>query len=998
MYRFNEAPPSATSPSGTTMPLPQNLPASRPGSGHDAGSGPGPSTSANRSRRATTSHPPPSSEDQAKRANRMTAMHPLSLSVPSIPKQLPPQIPGEPAQADRSKSVAFSDPEDNEPEEQSDNSSICQSPSWEGWNKKKKKQPKTPSVKEKKEKKRGNRLSKHPKTISPTEKVLSAPQPDSSALPKSSSDTQLHPANYPPPPPIPEDTDTMFSRSKRRQSQAAVEDKPKSRRFLSGFRFQSPNMTAVQKIMQEGGHAEAPQMRKSLSAGPPTASAPQEPLFMNPVNATPRSHSSIDSRPPLTSLPSSSSTATSNHGRSHSLLSSTFGRLRSPSQGHHAPGNLVDPADRPVSHMVEYSKHVYPEHVVQTPGSIRDSVLVSSSELTEAGPLSPPNFHHPPLALRVPQASNRVSASMQNQVGAQGKSGTSQYEAYRLPGSEDAQQPSFMRREENRRYTQKSITAAGLMQRPLNPSDQQDASLTSSSSLEEEYSSAPENPVEQGFPARAQGPPSVIRPFRPQGKPAAEIDGGSKPRSSAPNTNSIGCAVSADVLDQMNAAKNAAGNAPQDSKRENDDYFGFMSEAYAPPSLELRSPLDNMLHTLRVAELPDNSRDNEPKKDAAAEDRPASHDGPTLARLDGTSSGSTGRAPGYGSSHPAKGAEGHQNNSGGSSSSAGSYDDSPPSPSTATTVDNSRPQSRKGATLQSNGNGAELPSQPYRTAAASSRSHAKSGSASSSGNEHDRVAAAQQADDDWSRTAMPLDFEDSAKGDGTDTPSQISTPGSSTDVVDELKETDPRKSRKATRQTMPPRSASASDLPSTYFLPPLKHQSFNPKKGKARMSSPGLPTPPAEPADDSRPSSSHKARSHSGSSQEGALVSASAYLQEARRAVSTAPTLNSRMSRVSNGHRSSASASKIPPVPEPHGEPVAKVLVECCNCKFLHDMPSRVYEAMAKPDSMVEDKLLGVSAAISTTVKCPWCTHGMSTQCCSGYAAMIFLKEKLHGK
>ena len=76
--------------------------------------------------------------------------------------------------------------------------------------------------------------------------------------------------------------------------------------------------------------------------------------------------------------------------------------------------------------------------------------------------------------------------------------------------------------------------------------------------------------------------------------------------------------------------------------------------------------------------------------------------------------------------------------------------------------------------------------------------------------------------------------------------------------------------------------------------------------------------------------------------------------------------------------------------------PIAKMLVECCNCKFYHDMPSKLYECMAKPDAVVEDKLLGISGAITTMVKCPWCTHNMSRNCCAGYAAVVYLKEKLH--
>ncbi|KAK0667610.1 hypothetical protein QBC41DRAFT_135026 [Cercophora samala] len=76
--------------------------------------------------------------------------------------------------------------------------------------------------------------------------------------------------------------------------------------------------------------------------------------------------------------------------------------------------------------------------------------------------------------------------------------------------------------------------------------------------------------------------------------------------------------------------------------------------------------------------------------------------------------------------------------------------------------------------------------------------------------------------------------------------------------------------------------------------------------------------------------------------------------------------------------------------------PIAKMFVECCSCKFYHDMPSKIYECMAKPDAVVEDRNLGISGAITTAVKCPWCQHSMSTGCCAGYAAVVYLKERLH--
>jgi hypothetical protein len=77
-------------------------------------------------------------------------------------------------------------------------------------------------------------------------------------------------------------------------------------------------------------------------------------------------------------------------------------------------------------------------------------------------------------------------------------------------------------------------------------------------------------------------------------------------------------------------------------------------------------------------------------------------------------------------------------------------------------------------------------------------------------------------------------------------------------------------------------------------------------------------------------------------------------------------------------------------------EPLAKMFVICCKCKFFHDLPSKIYEAMSKPSNTVEDKDLGISGHMTTMVACPWCSHGMSTECCSGYAAVVYLRERFH--
>ena len=101
-------------------------------------------------------------------------------------------------------------------------------------------------------------------------------------------------------------------------------------------------------------------------------------------------------------------------------------------------------------------------------------------------------------------------------------------------------------------------------------------------------------------------------------------------------------------------------------------------------------------------------------------------------------------------------------------------------------------------------------------------------------------------------------------------------------------------------------------------------------------------------------------------------------------------------------------------------KPIAKMFVICCKCKYWHDLPSRLYEAMALPRKIndkdgipisVGAKRLGdgeedvakgkakresIHGKVFTTVKCPWCEHGMSTACCAGWTAVVYLHERHH--
>ncbi|KAI9047500.1 hypothetical protein LZ554_008217 [Drepanopeziza brunnea f. sp. 'monogermtubi'] len=188
------------------------------------------------------------------------------------------------------------------------------------------------------------------------------------------------------------------------------------------------------------------------------------------------------------------------------------------------------------------------------------------------------------------------------------------------------------------------------------------------------------------------------------------------------------------------------------------------------------------------------------------------------------------------------------------------------------------------------------------------------------------------------------------------------------------------------------------------FLPALKHQPLtrprrsnekdnNKPKGKENEATPSkLPVTPlvskySPPVETplrtlSRPPTVLMASPPTPKS-EGSSPAHSNYLQNARLSLPRTPKTTFPSSTFSPHHQIGS-------------DPIAKMLVVCCSCKYFHDMPSKVYECMTKPYNVITDRDLGVSGVVSTAVKCPWCGHGMSTACCAGYAAMVYLKERLH--
>ena len=98
------------------------------------------------------------------------------------------------------------------------------------------------------------------------------------------------------------------------------------------------------------------------------------------------------------------------------------------------------------------------------------------------------------------------------------------------------------------------------------------------------------------------------------------------------------------------------------------------------------------------------------------------------------------------------------------------------------------------------------------------------------------------------------------------------------------------------------------------------------------------------------------------------------------------------------------SSGKGPAAEGMEAKPMAKLFVICCKCKFWHDLPSKLYEAMALPKELHKDENVAAGkgkgqvagARLETAVKCPWCEHAMTTWCCQGWTTVVYLHERHH--
>ena len=100
----------------------------------------------------------------------------------------------------------------------------------------------------------------------------------------------------------------------------------------------------------------------------------------------------------------------------------------------------------------------------------------------------------------------------------------------------------------------------------------------------------------------------------------------------------------------------------------------------------------------------------------------------------------------------------------------------------------------------------------------------------------------------------------------------------------------------------------------------------------------------------------------------------------------------------------SKSTPTLPTTPALPTKPVAKLFVICCTCHYWHDLPSKLYEAIALPQTVSHPSVNGNGThnkggeveVYETAVRCPWCEHPMTTACCQGWTGVVYLRARHH--
>ncbi|KAK8065532.1 hypothetical protein PG997_012279 [Apiospora hydei] len=1069
--------------------------------------------------RRASAHPPPT--QNMKVARRSAGLPSLSISIPPSPTSTQgagddepppaenPELVDEPSKdpGERTKTVTFSGPQEDEEDDLSDASSICHSPSWEGFGQSSKKKAKKREKKEKKKleekaikasKKQSNRLSKAPpqetqsvQALKASDRSLSAPELEQQVkfIPRSLNRST---SDFPP--------ETMASVNPKPQALSDEGAKSKSRGFLASLRSSStgpkksstPRSSVDDAQSVHNGTIAGPLSHMYNSTGPVTdhdfTNPRQAPSIRSNASGSTQSISSQEKRPGLGRHHSNAG-----HGRSMSL----FSRLKGPSYlYYHSPDSETkeDKPRPPLSRSALSSIEVMPvpQH------NSRPASATSFSQKMEGAPDNGERGRQPAAHSSRPRDSSSdydetdlterrerrlhatgYTSASQQPVANEGRRRPHNYATKSRNGEVEGLLSGEQTTSSQRNQAKEHIEVQRVPQRPIRESEDQ-VQRTKESRRGSDYPSTIDsyaspyrdevdqlsarhhlnNEEDRGFVDKHVSTSKATSVALDPRLTGLEESGPEQKVSPSPSV--IGRAVSHD--DDFGNATESSEEAPvmevetrvkepamipsthqRPYKREKPaDYFAFISESYAPPSLELRSPTEGRTPSSpRIDEASDEDDEEEPWSIMAqslenargpltqvVNSTAGDHSLVPISLLGGPPVGispaisadqsdsdvpafehlgdATHEADAVQTRYQPQSLQGEQssgNNSERSSSSTNG--EVRPLTSAITTPNSSRPHSRRGQSVDI------VPRSTVKSALtqADERAAQKAYRAlivePSTGGRSSRTLTpdAYTQDDSWSRTALPIDHDThsvtSIRSNLLDasvsTPSPAGTPTSAA-FADELKE--------GRRDSTGTRSPAAAYPSSQGTL--LDRSTCNqfPAAAKASASLPKeiqderlIHQPSYQPSELSTPRFRYRGSSAAADFIEiiaeeqlyqPRLAADAAYLQEARKTVPVHP-LSSRALRPVYPPKGTLPSATRSASPERRGEPLAKML-------FFHDMPSRVYECMAKPDSVVEDKLLGVSATITTMVKCPWCAHGMTTQCCSGYAAVVYLKEKLHGK
>ncbi|KAK6069291.1 hypothetical protein SCUP234_10776 [Seiridium cupressi] len=450
---------------------------------------------------------------------------------------------------ERTKTVTFSDPEEEEGEEArlSDQSSICQSPSWAVYRQNKKKDKKREAAQKKKENERlekankkleKKRLSKAPQQRNPdipllatSHRSLSAPELEQHQMLNERS-LNRSTSHYPP--------DSMANHHNLlKQPAADANSKPKSKGLFSGFRFAHSNTTAAQKTEL---HSRTSMDDSSFLRSGPALGTMQLPgnrgdmAFLNPrkppsikstQSSSAQSHSSQERQ-------TGASRKSFTHGRSHSLLA----KLKGPSY--------------------LYAKSLEPNEESEPPESVEQVELTNEPSIPSQYPNKPTPVSGVPRILDRQEVRSNRGRQPQAHI-PQPRDSSSDYE--------DAATTNYQYRRIRQPIPDSPVANEGR-RRP------------SKSTIRPNPAKEDESTAESCIEVHDHTPLPDVRHTERQ------------------MTASVGAEGSRENGEPHDAAGASTGDQCQSVQEvhipgRSADYLTFISDSYAPPSLELRSPIED---------------------------------------------------------------------------------------------------------------------------------------------------------------------------------------------------------------------------------------------------------------------------------------------------------------------------------------------------------------------------------------------------------------------